>query len=778
MDEGQGASFGERLRRLREAAGLTQEELAERAGLTAKGVGALERGDRRRPYPHTVRSLGTALGLSADGLAKLATTVPRRGTPNPTPATAAEHVVPALPAPLVGRGQDAAAVVEALGGEGRLLTLTGTGGVGKTSLALEVGHRLSNHFPGGVAFVSLSQLDDPGLLLDNIAHALGLRESAGRSLREVLKAALRDRQLLIILDNFEHLTRAATDVAELLAMCPRVQVLITSRSPLRIRGERELPVRPLALPDPQQPPTINSLVDVPSVQLFVQRAEAVSPSFELTEANADTVAAICRRLDGLPLAIELAAARIRLLSPTALLSKLDQLLPVLTGGPRDLPARQQTVRASVAWSYDLLEESERKLFRGISVFAGDWTIEGAEAVAPEIDILSDLGRLVEASLVVRQPEGDRYRMLEPIREFAAGELGECGESHEVRDGHAAYYLALAEEAELGLKGQGQLHWLQRLDEEHDNLRTALSWLLSRAREGIGESGESTQRLTATLSRFWFLRGHWSEGRGWLKDALSVKTGDQLAARAKALDGAGLIAQFQNDYQRATAYLKESLALYQTLGDQNGVASALTKLGFLAAFQNDGARVDELHAAIAPMESQLEDKSTIGYLLIFLGLAAVIRGEIEKGIDLHDQALSIFRKLADVHGMVWCLTNLGLLKMVTGELRSATTVLQEDLGLAVQLGEPASIQYALLGLATVASQEDRPERAARLWGAAEAIRAAAGMELNPLARAQTMYDTWVYHARNEAGAESFAKVWAEGSAMSLEQTLSYALSPAE
>lgn len=650
--------------------------------------------------------------------------------------------------------------------------------MGKTSLALEVGHRLYHHFPGGVAFVSLSQLDDPGLLLDNIAHALGLRESTGRSLREVLKAALRDRQLLIILDNFEHLTQAATDVAELLAMCPRVQVLVTSRSPLRIRGERELPVRPLAVPDPKQPPAVNSLVDVPSVQLFVQRAEAVSPTFQLTEANADTVAAICRRLDGLPLAIELAAARIRFLSPTALLSKLDQLLPVLTGGPKDLPARQQTVRASVAWSYDLLEESEQKLFRGISVFAGGWTIEGAEAVAPELDILSDLGQLVEASLVVQEPDGDRYRMLEPVREFAAGELVECGESHGVRDRHAAYYIALAEEAELGLKGQGQLHWLQRLDKEHDNLRTALTWLLSRAREGIAESGESIQRLTAVLSRFWFLRGHWSEGRGWLNDALSVNTGDQSAARAKALDGVGLIAQFQNDYQRATAYLEESLALYRNLGDQNGVASALTKLGFLAAFQNDRTRVDELHTAIAPMEPYLEDKSTIGYLLIFLGLAAVIRGEIEKGIDFHDQPSSIFRQLADVHGMVWCLTNMGLLKMVTGDLLAATAVLQEDLGLAIQLGEPASIQYALLGLATVASQEGRPECAARLWGAAEAIRGAAGMELNPLARAQTMYDTWVDHARNEAGAESFAKVWAEGSAMSLEQTLSYALSPAE
>jgi predicted ATPase len=558
-------------------------------------------------------------------------------------------------------------------------------------------------------------------------------------------------------------------------MCPSIKILVTSRSPLRLRTEREIPVPPLALPDPGQPPAFARIVDVPSVQLFVQRAKAVSTHFQLTEANAGAVASICRRVDGLPLAIELAAARIRLLSPAALLSRLDPLLPVLTGGPKDLPGRQQTIRASVTWSYDLLTDEERMLFRRLSVFAGGWTIEGAEAIAPSIDMIGVLGRLVEASLVIREPGEDRYRMLEPVREYASEIMEESGEAHEIRGRHAAFYLALARAADLGLRGREQLLWLQRLDIEHDNLRSSLSWLLDRSKGGQADA----LRLAAALSRFWFLRGYWrSEGGSWLAKALAANPDDRSIDKAQALEGAGLIAQFHNDYKRAASYLDESLALYRTLGDQNGEASALGKLGFVAAFQNDRALVDEICELIAPLQPHLEDPMTIGNVLIFLGLAAVIQGDLERGLTLHDQALSVFRQIADVNGMVWCLTNIGLLKIAAGDLLAATAVLQEDLGLAVRLGEPASIQYALLGLATVASQQGQAARAARLWGSAEAIRDAAGMDLNALARAQTKYDTWVDRARDEAGFELFATSWAERVAMSLEQTLSYALSSAE
>lgn len=767
-DVSDAVSFGAKLRRLRQAANMTQEELAERAGLTAKGIGALERGDRRRPYPHTVRALSEALGLSPVEAAGLASAVPSRDAIDAVPAAPAPLPFPVLPAPLVGRERDIAALVDTLEGGARLVTLVGPGGVGKTSLAIEVGHRLQHRFVGGVAFVSLAQLDDPRLLFQSIAAALGLREAGERGLGDVLVRALQDRALLLILDNFEHLAPAAADVAELLAMAPSITILVTSRSPLRLRREREVVVPPLALPGPGQD------VGSPSVQLFAQRASAVAPAFRLTEANAAAVASICRRLEGLPLAIELAAARTRVLSPAALLSRLDSLLPVLTGGAMDLPDRQRTIRASITWSYELLSDVEQVLFRRLSVFAGGWMVEGAEALVPSVDLLDALGGLVEASLVVRDVDRDRYRMLEPVREYAFEVLEACGEAGEVRDRHAAFYRALALEAEPGLKAGEQVPWLQRLEEEHDNIRSALTWLLSQP----GDAHIEALRMAASLGRFWYLRGHWSEGRDWLAKAIGANPGNHLADRAKALEGAGLIAQFQNDYDQAAAYLDESIALYRTLGDRNGEATSLAKRGFIAAFQNDPALVDTYREALAPFAHGLEDPAVAGTVLVFLGLAAVIQGDIERCLLLNEEALSIYRRLDDMNGMTWCLTNAGLMYMVKGDRRAATAMLQEDLGLAIRLGEPSAIQYALLGLATVASQEGQPARAARLWGAAEAVRHAAGMDLNALARAQTMYDTWVDHARNEAGFDVFTTNWALGGSMSLEQAHAYALMSAE
>ncbi len=766
-------SFGTKLRQLRQAAGMTQEELAERAGLTAKGIGALERGERRRPYPHTVRALASALGLSVDHLTELVSALPPRASEPPVANGPASSALPVLPSALVGREQDIASVIECLTGENRLLTLTGLGGVGKTSLAVECGHRLQSRFPGGVAFVPLAQLTDPGLFLESVVQALGLRDAAGRSLRDVLVAALQDRQMLVILDNFEQILPAATDVADLLSMCPAIKVLVTSRSPLRIRGEREFVVSPLDIPEPIDAPAVADVSAVPSVQLFVERAGAVSPSFHLTDGNADAVAAICRRLDGLPLAIELAAARTRLLSPVALLQRLDPLLPVLVGGPRDLPERQQTIRASITWSHDLLPDAGRSLFRRLSVFAGGWTLEGAEALAPSSDVLGDLERLVEASLVFRDPADDRYRMLEPIREYASEQLEESGETGWARDRHAACFLTLVRNADAGLKGREQLRWLQLLDAEHDNLRAALGWLLGK---GDGQSG--ALRMAGLLGKYWFLRGHWSEGRSWLSRALTEVPGQSPDDRARALDAIGLIALFQNDYARAAEYLEEGLSLYRQLGDTNGEASALTRLGYIAAFQNDTTFADNIRGEVDALIPGVSDKTVLGNLLVFFGLAAGVRNEIAESIEVHERALAVFREVGDAMGMTWCLTNLGLLKLVLGDLPAATAVLQEDLGLAVRLGEPASIQFGLLGLATIASQQGDYSRAARLWGAAKTIRKAAGMELNALARARTMYDTWVEHARNEAGFERFATDWAMGTSMSKDAAIAYAMSPEE
>lgn len=377
------SSFGERLRRLREAAGLTQEELAERAGLTRDAIGALERGLRRRPYPRTVRTLSAVLGLSDEECEAFQASVPRRGAPSPASRVISPASLPARPTPLIGRESEAAELRRLLTGGARLLTLTGPGGIGKTRLALEVVSGAARDFPDGVVFIDLAALNDPVSVIPAIARGLGVREVSGHPLLTTLGSYLGDRQLLLLLDNFEHLLDAAPEVAELLDACPGLKCLVTSRAPLRLRGEREYPVQPLTLPDLTHVPSVDEVADVASVQLFLQRARDVLPSFALTRANAPAVAAICQRLDGLPLAIELAASRIKLLPPTALLAWLDRALPVLVGGARDLPERQRTIAGAIGWSHDLLDAAARALFRSLSVFAGGWTLEAAEALLRE-----------------------------------------------------------------------------------------------------------------------------------------------------------------------------------------------------------------------------------------------------------------------------------------------------------------------------------------------------------------------------------------------------------
>jgi predicted ATPase/DNA-binding XRE family transcriptional regulator len=736
--QGQPVPFGARLRGLREAAGLTQEELAARSGLSVKGISMLERGERKRPYPHTIRTIADALRLSENERAALFVAVSKRDSADVplTPVPAMDSNLPAPSTPLLGRERELGEISAFLR-EVRLLTLTGTGGVGKTRLAIQAARDAAGLFPDGTVFVALAPLGGSSSVIPTVAQSLGLRETGDQTPREALRAYLREKRLLLVLDNFEHVLEAAPEVARLIETCPKLSVMITSRAPLRVRGEQEYPVPPLALPASTLAPSVEELVGSASGRLFVERAREASPAFELTPQISGAVAAICWRLAGLPLALELAAARVRFLDPTTLLSRLDQALSA--AGARDLPQRQRTMWATLDWSQDLLSEEEQILFRRLSVFVGGFSLEAAEAVGAEPgasggivakDMLEILGRLVEQSLVVAKPgekgSGVRYEMLEPVRQYASEKLEESGEAEETKRRHLAHFLGLTEAAEVvyglltgvkltGAKGEA---WMDRLEREHDNLRTALGWAKDR---GDVEAG---LRLVGALSWFWWMRGYFGEGRNWTEDFLEkVARGDLGAvdgARAKALLGAGMLSFGHGDLVESIRLLEEGLAMYRRLGDQGGTAATTAMLGYVTRAQGDDERAEELSEEGLRLSRPLGDNRSAAISLNTLGHITRHRGDLARAADLFEEALALWKKLEDRRGVAYSLYNLGVAALERGDAEHALKLHEESLLLYEALQDEAGQAFVLINLGDVARSVGEERRAVSLYEEALAL----------------------------------------------------------
>jgi predicted ATPase/class 3 adenylate cyclase/DNA-binding CsgD family transcriptional regulator len=727
------------------------------------------------------------------------------------------HNLPRQPTPFLGREREVGEVADLLRRDDtQLLTLVGPGGTGKTRLALQVAAEVLEDFTDGVFFVPLAPLADPDLVLPTIAATLGLRDEGSQPLIERLEEYLTTKQLLLALDNLEHLAAAAPAVGELLTASAGVKVLATSRMPLRLRAEREYAVPPLGLPRRKPPPTLEQLSQYEGIRLFIDRAQAVKADFVIDNANAPAVAEICWRLDGLPLAIELAAARVRMLSPQAMFTRLEQRLPMLTGGARDAPERQRTLRNTIAWSYDLLEPEEQALFRCLAVFAGGCTIEAVETVANadgSLDVFGGLERLVEQSLL-RQEEGltgePRFTMLETIREFGLEQLAGSGEGKVMQRRHAEHYLTLVEAVELALWGPDAVAWLDRLEIEHDNLRAALRWATGR-----GEA-EIALRLGAALSRFWQVHAHLSEGLKWLERALARTTDASSATRARALDAAGhlardradydrawafyeeslelrreledrrgtalalnnlgVVAQLRGDFDHAVALHEESLALFRTLGDERGVALSLLTMGTMAQLQGDLTRATAHYEESLALFQAFGDTRGIAGVLSSLGTLASSRGDFAAADELYVECAVLFRELGDSRDIAACLSNQAGIARDRGDLDRATALARESLVLFHELSDHRGLAACLELISSANAAQGQPERGIRLLAAAETVRETTGVN-RPAARGAAQERT-VAALRSALSADAFARAWEAGRRLPLDEIVADALTPVE
>ncbi len=630
---------------------------------------------------------------------------------------APKYQLPTLFTPLIGREQDVMALCTLLQRpEVRMLTLLGTGGVGKTRLAIEVAHQMGEHLLDGICFVGLAAVNDPSLLIPSIAQELGIPEIGTESLLEQVTLALHEKRFLLLLDNFEQLVSTATLLEDLLTMCPKLKLLVTSRVVLHLQSEYVFPVSPLDLPDLTRLPKGESLSGYAAVSLFVERARSLLPSFQVTLSNARAIAEICVNLDGLPLAIELAAARIRLLSPQALRARLTKRLEVLTGGARSLPTRQQTLRKTLQWSYDLLDTKEQSLFRQLSVFVGECTLEAAETVCPvlqdgTLSSLDGMASLLDKSLLRRvEQEGreTRLQMLMTVREYGLECLHACGEDEATQRVHAQYYLALVEQAEPHLKGAQQLLWLARLDHEQENVRAALHWLIEQ------DEADLALRCFAALTHYWVMRGYLSEGHRFL-EALSqlLHAAPRTAARAMALAAAAELASALDDDATAHRLAEESVVLARGRGDKACLAYALNRVAWARYSQGDPAAGRLLTEESMALAREVEDVWLLASLLFTSGVILFYQSNAAAARTPFEQSVALFRERSDKHALAKSLDWLAYCVASEGDLGKAQALWQEALTLAREMGDQIRISTALRQLGhTMMVQGD--------WGQADAF----------------------------------------------------------
>jgi predicted ATPase/transcriptional regulator with XRE-family HTH domain len=831
------SSFPQWIKQRRRALDLTQEDLAECVGCATSTMQKIELGERR-PSKQMAQRLAECLRMPPEeredfiDFARGDREVHR--TPLHSVAHSATGASPQAPAPtnlptpltrLIGREAAVdAACGYLLSNDVRLLTFTGVPGMGKTRLSLEVAARLLPDFNEGVYFVELASIGEPELAASTIAATLGCKDLVGGSHLDWLKQFIGDRKILLVLDNFEQILDAAPLVVDLLRACAALKVLVASREALHIMGEQQFPLQPLDvpdlthLPDPEHDMT---LLSYPAVELFVQRAGAVDPGFALTEANYRVIAAICARLEGLPLAIELAAARIKMLTPEDLFSRLDRRLTLLTGGSKHLPARLQTLRGAIDWSYRLLSPSEQGLFACLGVFVGGATLQAIEAVCgaqgDPSDVLEGVGSLVDKNLLRREASRSRFTMLEMVREYALEKLSKSGKAEATRRAHANYFLELAEVVTLKTLGSDEAMGLDQLEEEHDNLRAALQWCVSK--EAGTEGVKTGLRLVVVLGRFWYVRGYLSEGRERIASALESASGNDRETkglRAWALVQVSDLAFLQADYAAVRTALEEALGLFLEIDDKEGLAYTLKNLADTSREEGDydaatllfeqslsifrelrhthGTMIVLILMSQAEMRQGFHTQATahleealgiaheeqnpgdIPFALSGLGEVLILRGEYEKAMPLLEESLALRRALGHQWSTAASLGSLGWAVLRQGDMERASEIIMESFMMRKALGDRGGVAWCLEKFAGIEVETGDPLRAARLLGAARALRDSLHTEVDIADRPD--YERTLAASSSRLGEQTFASAFAQGQAMSFEQLVSYAQAASE